>query len=164
MESNGLAAAITLLIGCLLVAGAALSLRSESRIRRLYGVDATDENAVRANATVVGLCGIGMCAFAAAIYFGVSARLVGTVTVVVSAGLCIVLGWLIRYRDRRELLTTPNVDRATARRLGGAAILCGGLVLPLAPAIWLRAGPGLLLGIALGGSFVSLFAVAYAYG
>lgn len=92
MESNGLAAAITLLIGCLLVAGAALSLRSESRIRRLYGVDATDENAVRANATVVGLCGIGMCAFAAAIYFGVSARLVGTVTVVVSAGLCIVLG------------------------------------------------------------------------
>lgn len=160
MNATLLASVCTLLTGTLFLCWTVLSMRPDSRLRRLYGVGTTD---ARSGPRVVGLCGLGICALAGAIYFSVSERIVGTVTVVVSAWLCIVFGWLVRYRDRRELLTTPDVDRTTAHRLGGVAILCGVVVLPLGPAIWLQASPGLLFGIALGGSFVSLFAIAYAY-
>lgn len=154
---------IVVIGGALFIWWAGASLNPESRLRHLYGVDASDENAVRANAAVVALCGIGMWLLAGAIYGGVSERFIGTGTVMGTGLLCIGLGWLIRYRDRRDLLTTPEVPRTTARRLGGAAILCGFLVLPLGVAIWLRVSSEILVSIALGESVVSLLVVAYAY-
>lgn len=163
MNSDVLGAAIFLLTGVLFLAGATHSLRPESSLRRMYGVEPADESAVRTNAAVVGLCGLGMVALASVMYIGVSERAIGVGAVVVSAGACFALGWLIRYRDRRELLTTPNVDRPTARRLGGVAMVCGASILALAPALWFEVGPGLLLGIAVGGSIICLLGFAYAY-
>ncbi|WP_206664905.1 hypothetical protein [Halorubrum salsamenti] len=60
--------------------------------------------------------------FGAALLVALGASAFGTVA----------LGWLVRYRDRRELLTTPDVSRERARRLGGAAMWTGALLcLPL---------------------------------
>lgn len=157
------AVALTAATGLLFLAVVGLSLRPESRLRPLYGVDPEDDAAVRTNAAVVGACGVGTLALAAAVALGVSERIIGTVTVLASSGLCVVLGWFVRYRDRRELLTTPHADRETARRLGASAIFCGLLVFPLAPAIWFGASDGLILGITLGGAFLSFFAFAFAY-
>lgn len=90
-------------------------------------------------------------------------RHIATGTLVATVVLCIVLGWLVRYRDRRDLLTTPNVDRKTARRLGGVAMACGGLVLALVPLVWLEVAAETIALFALGSSVVVLFAVAFAY-
>jgi hypothetical protein len=65
--------------------------------------------------------------------------------------------------SRVEDVKTPDVDRTTARRLGGAAMLCGFLLVPPALAIWTRADADLAVGLALGGSVVGLLAVAFAY-
>ncbi|WP_135851915.1 hypothetical protein [Halorussus salinus] len=104
-----------------------------------------------------------VAALGVALVADVSDRVLGTATVVVAAGACVALGWLIRYRDRRDLLTTPDVDRETGGRLGAAAMLSGLLVLPLAPALWVGASDALVVGIALGGGVGSLLAVAVAY-
>jgi voltage-gated potassium channel Kch len=77
--------------------------------------------------------------------------------------LCVVLGLLVRYRDVRALLTTPDVDRARARRLGGAVVFCGLLTVPLAAALWFRAETAVVVTLALGTSVVSLLAVGVAY-
>jgi len=150
-------------LGLALVAVAALSLRPESGLRRWYGVDPDDHAAVRSNAGVVGASGVGLLALAGAIGLDVSGRVVGTVAVALAAGACVALGWLVRYRDRRDLLTTPDVDRETGARLGGAAMLCGVLVAPLAPAIWFGASEAVVAGIGLGGCVLGLFAVAWSY-
>ncbi|WP_433629678.1 hypothetical protein [Halomicrococcus sp. NG-SE-24] len=163
MNADGVAAALTTLTGVLFVVAAILSLQSQSQLRRLYGIDVTDDEAAKINAVVVGLGGVGMWALAAAVIANVSERVIGTATVIVCAGLCIILGWLIRYHDRRELLTTPDADRDLARRLGAAAIICGVLILPLAPAIWLRASDALVLGLVLGGACIGFFTIAYAH-
>ncbi len=164
MSPDFLVPALFFLFGSVFLCWVVFSLRSESYFRHWYGVDPTDESAVRSNAIVVGVCGLGMCILAGVLYFDVPERLIGTGAVIVSSVLCIILGWLIRYRDRRDLLTTPNVDRPTAHRLGGVAILCGILVLPLAPAIWVGVEPVVLLGVTFGATLISLTAVVYAYG
>ncbi|PSP81518.1 hypothetical protein BRC81_00730 [Halobacteriales archaeon QS_1_68_20] len=162
MGPTDVAVGITVATGLLFVAVALLSLRPGSRIRKTYGIDPHDGDAARSNALVLGLVGLGTVALGAAIAMDVSGRVVGTVTVLVGTGLCVGLGWLIRYRDRRELLTDPSVDRETARRLGGATVVCGLTILPLAPAIWFGATQ-VLLGAALVGPFVALGAIAFAY-
>jgi len=150
-------------LGLALVAVAALSLRTESGVRQWYGVNPDDDAAVRSNAAVIGASGAGLLALAGTIAVDVSGRVVGTVAVALTAGACVALGWLVRYRDRRDLLTTPDVDRETAARLGGAAIACGLVVAPLAPAIWFEANSTVVAGIGLGGSVFGVLAVAYAY-
>lgn len=160
---TGFAVALTAAIGIAFVGVAALSLRPGSRFRGSYGVDSDDDAAVRSNAVVLGACGVGLLALASAIALDVSGRVVGTATVLLAAGACVALGGLVRYRDRRDLLTTPGVDRETAARVGGAAMLCGLLVAPLAPAIWVGASEVLVGALALGGTVVGFLAVAYAY-
>jgi len=123
------------------------------------------DRAVNDDGTVGDRDGVAFCEVGEppmAVVVGVPERVIGAGSVVVAAALCIVLGWFVRYRDRRELLTTPDVDRDTARRLGAAAILCGVLVLPLAPAIWVDAGPAVVLGVAVGGFVVTTLAVGLA--
>lgn len=151
------------LTGAVFVGVAVLSLRSGSQLRRLYGVDVTDDAAVRSNAAVFALCGLGLCGLAIALAVGVSGRVIGVATVLGSAALCVGLGWLIRYRDRRDLLTNSTVDRPTARRLGAAAIFAGLTVLPLAPALWLGASDLVIVGLAIAGSQATLIAIAVAY-
>jgi hypothetical protein len=153
---------LLLAVGGLLVVWAVASLFPGSPLRRLYGLDPSDDRGARVNAAVLGGCGLGVVALAGAIAAGVPGRVLGTVTVLAAALLCVGLGWLVRYRDRRELLTTPTVDRETARRLGGAVIVCGVLLAPLAPAIWFDVGDEVLALLALGGSLVATLAVALA--
>jgi len=160
MESEVVALAIALLTALLFVGVALRSLHPDSRLRRLYDPDG--DAAVRSNAFVVAISGVLLGVLGVAVVVGVPERVIGAGSVVVAAALCIVLGWFVRYRDRRELLTTPDVDRDTARRLGAAAILCGVLVLPLAPAIWVDAGPAVVLGVAVGGFVVTTLAVGLA--
>ncbi|WP_115865116.1 hypothetical protein [Halorussus litoreus] len=160
---TGFAVALMGATGLACVVVAALSLRADSRFRESYGVDAADDAAVRSNAAVLGVCGAGLLALAAAIALDVSGRVLGTATVVLAAGACVALGWLVRYRDRRDLLTTPGVDRETGARLGAAAMLSGLLVAPLAPAIWVGASGTVVTGLALGGTAGGLLAVAVAY-
>ncbi|WP_327053863.1 hypothetical protein [Halomicrococcus gelatinilyticus] len=163
MGSEIVALSITLLTAVLFVGVALHSLRPDSPLRRLYDVDPDDDAAVRSNALVVGLSGVLLGLLGAAVVADVPERVVGAGTVLVAAALCIVLGWFIRCRDRRELLTSPDVDRDTARRVGGAAILCGVLALPLAPAIWVDAGPAVVLAIAAGGFVATTLAIGLAY-
>ena len=164
MESAVVVLAIALLTAVLFVGVALHSLRPDSSPRGLYGVDPDDDAAVRSNALVVGLCGVLVGVLGVAVVLGVPDRVIGAGSVIVAAALCIVLGWFVRYRDRRELLTSSEVDRDTARRLGASAILCGVLVLPLAPAIWVDASPAVVLGIAAGGFFLTTLAIGLAYG
>jgi len=155
----GLTAATTLGF----VAVAALSLRPESGLRRWYGVDPDDDAAVRSNALVVGASGVGLAALAAAVVLGVPERAIGVAAVLGGGALCVVLGWLVRYRDRRDLLTTRDADRETAERLGASAIACGVVVLPLAPAIWFGASDVVVMGLVLVMVFGTLFAIAFAH-
>ncbi|PSP56589.1 hypothetical protein BRC82_01545 [Halobacteriales archaeon QS_1_67_19] len=162
-SETAVAAAITAVTGLVLLGVALYSLRPGSRFRRGYGIDPEDDGAARSNALVVGLCGVGTLALAAAIAIGVSERVIGTGAVLASAGLCVGLGWFVRYRDRRELLTTPRVDRETARRLGASAIVCGLLVLPLAPAIWFGVSDAVRVSLVAGGFLLTVVAIACAY-
>ncbi|UPV73014.1 hypothetical protein M0R89_10680 [Halorussus limi] len=157
------AAGLTATTGLAFVAAALHALRPGSPVRGWFGVDPADDAAVRSNAAVVGASGVGLVALATAVGVGVSERAIGTASVLAGGGACATLGWLIRYRDRRDLLTTPGASRKTARRLGAAAMLCGFLVLPLAPAIWFGASAALVVGLAVGGALGSLVAVGVAY-
>lgn len=161
--ATAFAAGLTVLTGLAFVAAAALSLRPGSGLRRWYGIDPADDAAVRSNALVVAGSGVGLWVLAGAVVLRVPERVVGAGTVVVGAGLCVAIGWLIRYRDRRELLTTPDADRETAEQVGASAIVCGLLVLPLAPAIWFEAGDALVGGLAAGGALLTFVVIAWAY-
>ncbi|USZ69135.1 hypothetical protein NGM10_05200 [Halorussus salilacus] len=157
------ALALTGATGLGFVVVAALSLRPESRFRRWYGIDPGDDAGARTNALVVGASGVGLWALAAAVVLGVSERVVGAGSVLVGGALCVALGWLIRYRDRRELLTTPDVDRETAEQLGASVIVCGLLVFPLAPAVWFGVGEAVVAGLGLGGALLSVLVIAWGY-
>jgi hypothetical protein len=148
-------------VGCLALALS--SLRAGSWTRRLYGTDPDDDAGARANAIVLGIVGVGLFALAAAVALELPSRPVATATILASAVLCLVLGWLVVVRDYRTLLTTPNVDRETARRLGLVSGLCGVVILPLAPLIWVGADEVFFVVVAFGSSFVVLLAVAVAY-
>jgi len=148
--------------GTLLIAALA-SLSSGSRLRGLYGVDDGDDAGVRANAALLGGTGAFLLALAAAIAFGVPERLIAAGAVGAAALGTTALGWLVRYRDRRELLTTPNVTRERARRLGGAAMWAGALLcLPLA-GILLGASESEIAVAALGVAAVTGVLIALAY-
>ncbi len=157
------AAGLTAALGVAFAGAALHSRRPASPVRGWFGVDPDDDAAVRANAAVVGASGVGLVALAVAVAVGVSGRVVGTASVLAGGGACAALGWLIRYRDRRDLLTTPGVDRETAARLGAAAMWCGLVVSPLAPAIWFGASDALVVGLTVGGALGSLVAVGLAY-
>ena len=158
-----LAVGILGLTGALLLAVAIASLRTGGAVRRLYGLDDADDAGTRSNALVLGLVGVGLIALAGRIAADVSERVIGTGSVLAAGLLCVGLGWLVRYRDRRELLTTPNVSRERGRKLGAAAIVCGLLVLPLAPLIWIEASEEAVVTVAVGVSIVALVLVATAY-
>jgi hypothetical protein len=148
-------------VGCLALALS--SLRAGSWTRRLYGVESDDDSGARANALVLVIVGVGLFVLAAAIALDLPPVPVATATILATALLCVVLGWLVAVRDRRELLTTPNVDRETARRLGYVSMLCGVLLLSIAPLIWFEADEVFFVVVALGSSFIVLLAVALAY-
>ncbi|EMA62427.1 hypothetical protein [Halorubrum lipolyticum] len=150
-------------LGAALVIVALASLSSGSRLRRLYGTDDGDDAGARANAAVLGGTGAFLLALAAAIAFEVPERLVAAGALGVTALGTIGLGWLVRYRDRRELLTTPDVSRERARRLGGAAMWAGTLLcLPLA-GVLLGASESAVAIAALGGTAVAGLLIALAY-
>ncbi|NKE34705.1 hypothetical protein GWG54_02510 [Natronococcus sp. JC468] len=160
-STGGIALVLAVGAGCLGLALA--SLRAGSWTRRLYGLEPDDDAGARANAAVLGIVGIGLFALAAAIVLEIPPRVVGTATLLASALLCFVLGWLVAVRDRRELLTTPDVDRETGRRLGFVAIGCGVLSLGFAPLVWLEVDDAVVAGVALASTVVVLLAVAFAY-
>lgn len=163
MDPDVVAAAFTAAAGLAFVAVALWTLRSGSRLRRLYRIGVDDDGSARSNAAVVGLAGAGLCALAAAGVAGVPERVIGAAGALASGGLCLVLGWFVRYGDRRDLLTTPHADRETARRLGGMAFLTGLAVPPLVPAIWFDAGSAVAGGLLLGALLVTLVATVYAF-
>ncbi|MCU4754118.1 hypothetical protein OB919_19395 [Halobacteria archaeon AArc-curdl1] len=142
-------------LGCFWLARDAL--RSES------SVVTSDDTGGQANAMVLAFVAFGLLALASAIALEGPDRHIATGTLVATAFLCAGLGWLVRYRDRRDLLTTPTVDRKTARRLGGVAMACGGLVLALVPLVWLEVTARTIAVFALGSSVVVLVAIAFAY-
>jgi len=154
--------ALLLLAGATLLGFALATLKPGSRLRRAYGVAVDDDAAARSNAAVLGLVGTGVLLLAWVIAADVPDRVVGVTVLLASGVLCLVLGWLVRYRDRHELLTVPDPDPRTARRLGGAVMICGVLLLPLAPALWFGVGDALVVVLALGGSLAGLVAVAVA--
>lgn len=164
VASADTAPAVVLLVltGATLVGVALAALKPESRLRRAAGVPVDDDAATRSNAAVLAAVGAGVLLLAWAIAAGVSDRIVGVGTVLAGAGACFVLGWLVRYRGRHELLTVRDPDPTTARRLGGAVLICGAFVLPLAPALWIGAGDALVVLIASAGSLSSLAAMAVA--
>jgi len=156
------AVAILALTGGALVAFALASRKSDSALRRTYRIDPADDAAARSNAAVVAAVGAGILLLAGAVAADVPERLVGPGMLLASAVCCLVLGWLVRYRGRFELLTVPNATPETGRRLGAAVMVCGVLLLPLAPALWLGASDAVVVLLALGGSFLGLVAVAVA--
>ena len=158
-----LAVGILGVTGALLLAVAIASLRTGGAVRRLYGIDDADDAGARSNALVLGLVGVGLIALAGGIAADVSERAIGAASVLAAGLLCVGLGWLVRYRDRRELLTTPNVSQERGRKLGAAAIACGVVILPLAPLIWIEASEAVLVTMALGVSIATLVLVAPAY-
>ncbi|GAA0513294.1 hypothetical protein SAMN04488066_11259 [Halorubrum aquaticum] len=163
MTSADLGSALLVAIAGALLFVALASLPAGSRVRRAYGTHPDDDDAARANAAVLAATGAFLLALAAATRFGVSDRLVAAGTLAVAAAGVVLLGWLVRYRDRRELLTTPNVDRERARRLGGAAMLVGGLlVVPLA-AVLLGAGDRTMAVSTVAVAVLSTLLVAFAY-
>ncbi|UPV99070.1 hypothetical protein M0R88_11085 [Halorussus gelatinilyticus] len=162
-NGTAFAAGLTATTGLAFVAAAVHSLRPNSPVRGWFGVEPANDAAVRSNAAVAVASGVGLVALAVAVGAGVSERVIGTASVLVGASACVTLGWSIRYRDRRELLTTPDASRKTARRPGASAMLCGFLVLPLAPAIWFGASAALVVGLAVGGALGGLVAVGLAY-
>ncbi|MFC6786649.1 hypothetical protein ACFQFH_12375 [Halobaculum halobium] len=156
------AVALLALTGGALVAFALASRKSDSGLRRAYRIDPADDAAARSNAAVVTAVGVGTLLLAGAVAADLPERLVGLAALLAAAGCCFVLGWLVRYRGRSELLTVPNASPETARRLGGAVLICGALLLPLAPALWFGASDAVVVLLALGGSFLGLVAVAVA--
>ncbi|PAU84169.1 hypothetical protein CK500_06970 [Halorubrum salipaludis] len=163
MTGADIGTALLVALGGTLVIVALASLPAGSRLRRLYGVDDRDDAGARANAVVLGGTGAFLLALAAAIAFEVPERLVAAGAFGVAAVGTTALGWLVRYRDRRELLTTPDVSRERARRLGGAAMWTGTLLcLPLA-GILLGATESEIAGAALGAAAVAGVLIALAY-
>ena len=126
-------------------------------------VHTSDDADGRANGIVLAIVAFGLLALATAIALEAPDRHIAMGTLVATAVLCVGLGWLVRYRDRRDLLTTPDVDRKTARRLGGVAMACGGLVFALFPLVWLEVATETIALFAIGSSVVVLVAVAFAY-
>jgi len=163
MTGPDIGAALLVALGAALVIVALASLPPGSRLRRLYGIDDGDDAGARANAAVLAGTGAFLLALAAAIAFEVPERLVAAGALGVTAFGTVVLGWLVRYRDRREILTTPNVSRERARRLGGAAMGAGALLcLPLA-GVLLGASESEIAAAALGVASVSGLLIALAY-
>ncbi|MFC7324005.1 hypothetical protein ACFQMF_05335 [Halorubrum rutilum] len=157
------APALLVALGAALAIVALASLPSGSRLRRLYGVDDGDDTGARANAAVLAGTGAFLLGLAAAIRLELPDRLVAAGALGVAALGTVVLGWLVRYRDRRELLTTPDVSRERARRLGGAAMLTGALLcLPLA-GVLLGASESAIAAAALGVAAVAGLLIALAY-
>lgn len=103
-----LAGALLVVTGATLVGFALATLMPESRLRRAYGVAVDDDAVARSNPAVLALVGIGVLLLAGVIAADVPGRIVGVAIVLASAGLCLVLGWLVRYPDRHELLTVPE--------------------------------------------------------
>jgi len=156
-------AALLVALGAALVIVALASLPSGSRLRRLSGIDDGDDAGARSNAVVLAGTGAFLLALAAAIILRVPDRLVAAGALGATAFGTVVLGWLVRYRDRREILTTPNVSRERARRLGGAAMWTGALLcLPLA-GVLLGASESEIALAALGVAAVSGLLIALAY-
>jgi len=150
-------------LGAALAIIALASLPSGSRLRRLYGVDDGDAAGARANAAVLASTGAFLLGLAAAIRLRLPDRLVAVGALGVTALGTVALGWLVRYRDRRELLTTPDVSRERARRLGGAAMWAGALLcLPLA-GILLGASESAIAAATLGVAAVAGLLIALAY-
>ncbi|WP_066414311.1 hypothetical protein [Halorubrum aethiopicum] len=163
MTAPDLGPALLVALGGTLLFVALASLPAGSRVRRAYGIDPDDDAGARANAAVLAATGAFLLALAAAIRAAVPDRSVAAGTLAVAAAGTVLLGWLVRYRDRRELLTTPNVDRERARRLGAAAMLTGGLLcVPLA-AVLFGAGESTVAVAVLATAVLSTLAVAAAY-
>jgi len=162
MVSVDFGSVLLVTLGGTLVTVALASLQSGSRLRGLYGIDDGDDAGARANAAVLGGTGAFLLALAGAIAFEVPERLVAAGALGATALGTITLGWLVRYRDRRELLTTPDVSRGRARRLGGAAMWTGALLcLPLA-GVLLGASESDIAVAALGVTVVACLLVALA--
>jgi hypothetical protein len=163
MVSADTGLALLVALGAALVIVALASLPSGSRLRRLYGVADGDDAGARANAAVLVGTGAFLLALAAAIRLALPERLVAAGALGVTALGTVALGWLVRYRDRRELLTTPDVSRERARRLGGAAMWAGALLcLPLA-GVLLGASESAIAAATLGVAAVTGGVVALAY-
>jgi hypothetical protein len=163
MTDTDVGVALLVALGAAFVIVALASLPAGSRLRRLYGTDDRDDAGARANAAVLAGTGGFLLALGAAIAAGLPDRLIGAGALGICAVGTVTLGWLVRYRDRRELLTTPNVSRERARRLGGAAMWAGGLLcLPLA-GILLGAGEAVVAVAALSVAAVTTLLVAFAY-
>ena len=157
------APALLVALGAALVIVALASLPSGSRLRRFYGVADGDDAGARANAAVLVGTGAFLLALAAAIRLGVSDRRIAAGALGVTALGTVALGWLVRYRDRRELLTTPDVSRERARRLGGAAMWTGALLcLPLA-GVLLGASESAIAAATLGVAAAAGLLIALAY-
>ncbi|MFC7213787.1 hypothetical protein ACFQO4_06795 [Saliphagus sp. GCM10025334] len=156
-------AAIVGLVGVGCPALALATLRHGSWIRLAYRTDPADDTDARANALVMSAVGASMLALALAVDLELPERAVGTAAILGTSALCFGLGWAVRRYDRRDLLTTPNVDRETGKRLGTAVMLCGVLVLPLAGAVWIEVDAGLVVLLAAGSSLASLLAIGIAY-
>ncbi|MFD1571105.1 hypothetical protein [Halorubrum laminariae] len=155
--------ALLVALGVALVIVALASLPSGSRLRRLYGIDDRDDAGARANAAVLAGTGGFLLALAAAITLDLSDRFVAAGALGVAAVGSLVLGWLVRFRDRRELLTTPDVSRERARRLGGATIWVGTLLcLPLV-GVLAGASDAAVAGATLSVAAVASVLVALAY-
>ncbi|TKX78479.1 hypothetical protein EXE53_20980 [Halorubrum sp. SD626R] len=163
MSSADVAPALLVALGVALCIVALASLPSGSRLRRLYGVADTDDRGARANAAVLAGTGAFLLALAAAIVADVPDRIVAGGALGVSAVGTLGLGWLVRYRDRRELLTTPDVSRERARRLGGAAMATGVLLCFPLVGVLLGASETVIAAVTLfvGGMVGGLVALAY---
>lgn len=163
MTGPDIGAALLVALGAALVIVALASLPTGSRLRRLYGIDDGDRAGARANAAVLTGTGAVLLALAAAILLRLPDKMVAAGALGVTALGTVALGWLVRYRDRREILTTPNVSREQARRLGGAAMWTGALLcLPLT-GILLGASESALAVSTLGVTAVSGLLIALAY-
>lgn len=155
--------ALLVAFGGVLVVVALASLPSESPIRLAYRIDPSDDAGARSNAAVLGATGAFVLALAAADAGGVAPRLIAGSALGTAAAGTAALGWLVRYRDRRELLTTPDVSRERGRRLGGALVVTGALFcLPLA-AVLIEPGTDALVLSVVGTSTVSVLLIAAAY-
>jgi len=163
MTRVDIGAALLVALGGALLLIAIASLPTGSRLRRLCGVDDRDDAGARSNAVVLGGTGAFLLAVAAAIAFEVPDRTIAVAVLGATAAGAVALGGLVRYRDRREILTTPNADRERASRLGGAVMWVGALLSVPLTAVLLEAGELAIAAAALSVAAVSTVLVAAAY-